>query len=702
MPRLRVVILVLFSMAPSRPGLARDGGLESQLRAEDPSYLVRASRLQGDARRGAILFHRPSSGCIICHSVAGHGGHVGPDLARPRPDLDPQGAIEAILNPSKSIAPGFETMILSLTDGRVLSALLVDDRPDRLVLRDAARPDPLIEVAKDTIEERRASELSAMPEGLVNTLADRQSFLDLARYVIEITEGGAPRARLLEPDQAALAPPPLPDYEHTLDHARLISGWGPDSLRRGEEIYARVCANCHGTPERPGSLPSSLRFWSDRFRNGSDPYRMYQTLTLGFDQMAAQSWMTPRAKYDVIHYIRETYLSSRNPDQFTVADGAYLATLPKGNALGPDSPSPTPWKDMNYSPVFAGSIEVGSDRSNIAYKGLALRLDDGPGGVARGRAWALYELDTLRVAGFWTGEDFIDWESIQLNGRHEVHPHTVGDVVLANPNLPGWKHPTEPMREDARLKGRDGVRYGPLPRDWVQLLGRYQHGNDTILAYAVGQTRILERPGIAKNPARPEVPIFTRTFEIDARSSELVARLGPATVSYSLSTCNGARIQLENDFAFLHIASSKATRHVTVFMTAMPQGELDSWAHTAPQTQALESFTHGAPPLWPEPVLVAAAAVSTEGPFHVADLSLPSANPWKALVRPTGFDFLDEGKKAAVCTWDGDVWLVDLVDQITGALTWRRIATGLYQPLGPPRSRRRHPRFVPRSDRRPA
>ncbi len=64
----------------------------------------------------------------------------------------------------------------------------------------------------------------------------------------------------------------------------------------------------------PARCRSSLRFASGVFKNGSDPYRMYQTLTLGFGQMPPQTWMVPVQKYDVIHYIREEYLKAANPD----------------------------------------------------------------------------------------------------------------------------------------------------------------------------------------------------------------------------------------------------------------------------------------------------------------------------------------------------------------------------------------------------
>jgi hypothetical protein len=51
-------------------------------------------------------------------------------------------------------------------------------------------------------------------------------------------------------------------------------------------------------------------------------------------------------------------------------------------------------------------------------------------------------------------------------------------------------------------------------------------------------------------------------------------------------------------------------------------------------------------------------------------------------MRPSGFDFLPGGRRAAVCTWDGDVWLVDGIDNPARGLTWQRIASGLFQPLG--------------------
>ena len=158
----------------------------------------------------------------------------------------------------RSIKKGYEPVTIATDDGRTITGLLVEERPDAVVLRDPAQDGKPVTIARDRIEERRDGGPSLMPAGLVNALASRQQFLDLVRYLMEIAEYGPARARALRPDPALVAPP-LPEYERRLDHAGLIAGLGSDSLRRGEAIYARVCANCHGTRDQPGSLPNAPR-----------------------------------------------------------------------------------------------------------------------------------------------------------------------------------------------------------------------------------------------------------------------------------------------------------------------------------------------------------------------------------------------------------------------------------------------------------
>jgi glucose/arabinose dehydrogenase/mono/diheme cytochrome c family protein len=498
---------------------------------------------------------------------------------------------------------------------------------------------------------------------------------------MEVAEHGPARERALRPDPALLAPA-LPDYERNLDHAGIIAGQGPDQFQRGEAIYTRVCANCHGTKDQPGSLPAAPRFASGTLKSGGDPYRMYRTLTDGFGQMAAQTWMVPRQKYDVIHYIREAYLKPHNPSWYTRVDRAYLEQLPKGTNRGPAPVEIEPWVTMDYGPSLMATYEVGRDGSNFAYKGIAVRLDRGQGGVSRGKAWVVYDHDTLRLAAAWTGQEFIDWNGINFNGRHQVHPRIAGKAQVANSNGPGWANPVDQSFNDVRLQGRDGKCYGPLPRRWVHYKGLYRHGDQVILAYSVGMTDILETPGLEINPAHSDDPIFTRTLEIGPSSHELTMRVAAKEAAVSLVDDGRASLQPRDGFTLLRVPGSKYSRVIKVLMCSGASNDLQAYTKSSPPGTALEPLIHGGPARWPEVLKTQAVIGRDDGPLAVDVLTVPDNNPWLCQMRPSGFDFMPDGHHAAVCTWDGDVWLAGGIDTPAQGLTWRRIASGLFQPLG--------------------
>ncbi len=340
-----------------------------------------------------------------------------------------------------------------------------------------------------------------MPGGLVEQIGNRQQLVNLVRYLIEVRDGGAERAAQLRP-ATATAFQQVAAYESSINHAELIKTTGANVTKRGEAIYSRVCANCHGTLTAPGSLPNSIRFGEGKFKNGSDPYSMYRTMTYGFGMMMPQHWMVPKQKYAVIHYIRDHYLREHNRSQWTEISDAYLASLPKGDTLGPEPSSIDPWNSMDYGPALTHTYQVTAKPLNIAYKGIAIRLDPGPGGVARGQQWTIFDTDTLRWAAGWNANDttnrFIDWKGIQFNGQHNIHPSIDGEVVFANANGPGWARPGEHSFDDqSRVVGRDGRRYGPLPRDWGKYVGQYRLGNSIVVAYRIGDTLVHEMPGSA-------------------------------------------------------------------------------------------------------------------------------------------------------------------------------------------------------------
>lgn len=85
--------------------------------------------------------------------------------------------------------------------------------------------------------------------------------------------------------------------------------------------------------------------------------------------------------------------------------------------------------------------------------------------------------------------------------------------------------------------------------------------------------------------------------------------------------------------------------------------------------------------LWPETFTVQGQRAPDSGPYVIDTIPLPYPNPYKALMFLTGVDFFENGD-AAVCTLHGDVWLVRGIDDQLKQVTWKRFATGLFQPLG--------------------
>jgi putative heme-binding domain-containing protein len=679
-------ILLAFSVLTSPSCLAESApapGLQQQLLQEGAAALARAARERGDPERGALVFYRPELTCTRCHTVGEDGPGLGPDLAKAGPEATDAYLVESVLLPSKAIKKGFETITLMTKAGRTITGLLAEDRLESLVLRDPAQDGKLVTIARRDIEERNDKGPSIMPDGLANLLDGRQEFLDLARYLMEVAQKGTERARQLRPAASLFTPPPLPAYERDLDHAGLLRTLDAQSYRRGETIYNRVCASCHGTRNQPGSLPTSLRFAEGTFKNGSDPYRMYQTLTHGFGLMTAQSWMVPEQKYDVIHYIREAYLKSHNLSQYVRADESYLAGLPKGKSRGPKPSNVEPWVTMNYGPSLMLTLEAGE--GNFAYKGIAVRLDSGPGGVARGRHWMLYDHDTLRVAAAWSGDGFTDWRGINFNGEHQVHPRATGCIRFANPVGPGWANPENGSFLDPRLVSRDGNRYGPLPRSWAHYRGLYHYGSQVIVSYTVGSASVLEMPAyelLAAGKGLGERVVFTRTLNIGSSPHDLLLRVSSAGTSTAVVSSGNVSLTEKDGNTVLQIPAATTPVAVKLLLYDGDAGELRAYAKTLTPPASLAPFTQGGPRHWPVVLKTAAVLGGDSQAFAIDVLTHPDNNPWNCQMRLTGFDFYPDGHSAAVCTWDGDVWRVEGIDAPARGLTWQRIASGLFQPLG--------------------
>jgi hypothetical protein len=339
--------------------------------------------------------------------------------------------------------------------------------------------------------------------------------------------------------------------------------------------------------------------------------------------------------------------------------------------------APPPYQRMAFGPALFWTFQVAP--GNIAQKGIAIRLDDGPGGVSKGRAWMAYDHDTMRVAAAMTGS-FVDWKGIAFDGSHGTHSSLTGDRLFENPPGPGWASP-DGKWDDTRLIGRDGRRYGPLPREWAHYEGLYLHGATTVMAARINGTRVLESPDWIEHGA---APVFTRTLNIAASEKLLLLRVAPDSVNVVLS--GDGSLRKANGFWIAELPGGAKTR---LFISRLGPASLGTLAKTviansdtAPRLD-LEPLTHGGPPRWPQHVTTTSIPGKRDGPFVADTFPLPVKNPWQSWMRPGGFDFTPDGQAAILATWNGDIWRVDgLMAAAPATLRWRRIASGLFQPLG--------------------
>ncbi|MEE2641094.1 MAG: DUF6797 domain-containing protein [Planctomycetota bacterium] len=118
------------------------------------------------------------------------------------------------------------------------------------------------------------------------------------------------------------------------------------------------------------------------------------------------------------------------------------------------------------------------------------------------------------------------------------------------------------------------------------------------------------------------------------------------------------------------------------------RGDLQQWekfgatVEKTPSIENLTPLTEGGPTNYAELIRTKGQIAEDKGAYVTDQLTLPHDNPWKSWMRIGGFDFFKDPTRAALCTWSGDVWTVSGIDGNYENLTWRRIATGMFQPLG--------------------
>ena len=135
--------------------------------------------LGGNARRGRNVFMTHATAqCTRCHVLGGPGSDVGPSLGAIGDKLTREQLLEALIEPSARISPGYGMVTLTLTDGQTVSGTLTEERDDALVLK-TSDAEPLV-IAVSRISKRENMPSSMPPMG---TLLTKREIRDVIEFL---------------------------------------------------------------------------------------------------------------------------------------------------------------------------------------------------------------------------------------------------------------------------------------------------------------------------------------------------------------------------------------------------------------------------------------------------------------------------------------------------------------------------------------
>ena len=134
----------------------------------------------GSAEAGRPLYDER---CAACHRFGGIGKDVGPDLTTITSRFKKKDVIESVLWPSRVISDQYQAEMFELTDGKIVSGLIVRETAAAVLVRTADAPEKPVAVPKAQIANRAPATASLMPEGLFDTLNQKQ-IADLLAFVM--------------------------------------------------------------------------------------------------------------------------------------------------------------------------------------------------------------------------------------------------------------------------------------------------------------------------------------------------------------------------------------------------------------------------------------------------------------------------------------------------------------------------------------
>ncbi len=151
----------------------------------DPLAPFRVALAGGDAKRGERIFNnQPTLACVRCHRAGNAGGDAGPNLADVGARNNREYLLESVVKPNAKIAPGFDTIVLTLKSGGTAAGVVARETADLIALRNTESQ--VVEIKKSDIAKRDGAP-SSMPE-IYGTILTKTQLRDVVEYLASLTK----------------------------------------------------------------------------------------------------------------------------------------------------------------------------------------------------------------------------------------------------------------------------------------------------------------------------------------------------------------------------------------------------------------------------------------------------------------------------------------------------------------------------------
>lgn len=395
--------------------------------------------------------------------------------------------------------------------------------------------------------------------------------------------------------------------------------------------------------------------------------------------------LCPFADHQFIRTLRPVTDSALNPRGLLHAlTLIVMLPLALSAATTPGTPETATWADWIEPdfPFYSSTVDArqsggSSPTNNLTPRALVLNLGH--------ETWAAFDTELLRIAAVWRGKGTTP-VSLATGSYHDAGwktregqeqlPEPSGRVWLANGVYAGWQSGEDPSLADPRAAGPspEEIGRGPLPRDRGRFVSIRHTRSGAVLSYEVNGTRIEERLTAHEGGA------VTRTFRVAPSSTPLLLLAG---LKGGTAAAPSLQIRLEGDHARLQPDDGlwliRLAPHESPTTFALTVGENPGSGTLVARAHFPSEADLPAGSRWTHTVTTQGKLADTTGAYVVDDIGLPVPNPWRRNVRLADLQFFRSGR-AALLTFDGDVWLVDGLQGNLGQVTWRRFASGLHEP----------------------